>query len=193
MAKKILDRSNSNKVRDAKDIAFRILALFGVVGVAFGAPRKDVISWLKDESLWIKLEPSEVLYLSMKRPTRKHSINASWKSEALIVLLWALSKVEKLPEPNEQCDTSLFQRLLPPYSTETVEEFVSRAKRRSDTCLVEMADNIKKMHWTIRNAKSHAERVSQKIDIEIIQERHLAINWVIGYEGLPWDEVTTDT
>jgi hypothetical protein len=31
------------------------------------------------------------------------------------------------------------------------------------------------------------------VDIEIIQERHHAINWVIGYEGLSWDEVTTDT
>jgi hypothetical protein len=31
------------------------------------------------------------------------------------------------------------------------------------------------------------------IDIEIVQERHHAINWVTGYDGLPWDEVTTDT
>ena len=25
------------------------------------------------------------------------------------------------------------------------------------------------------------------------QERHHAINWVIGYDGLAWDDVTTDT
>jgi hypothetical protein len=31
------------------------------------------------------------------------------------------------------------------------------------------------------------------VDLEIVQERHHAINWVIGYDGAPWDEVTTDT
>jgi hypothetical protein len=31
------------------------------------------------------------------------------------------------------------------------------------------------------------------IDIEIVQERHHAINWITEYDGLPWDEVTTDT
>ena len=31
------------------------------------------------------------------------------------------------------------------------------------------------------------------IDIESAQERHHAIKWITGYEGLPWDEVTTDT
>jgi hypothetical protein len=29
--------------------------------------------------------------------------------------------------------------------------------------------------------------------LEIVQERHYAINWITGYGGLPWDEVTTDT
>jgi hypothetical protein len=31
------------------------------------------------------------------------------------------------------------------------------------------------------------------IDIEIVQERHHAINWITECDGLPWDEVTTDT
>ena len=32
-----------------------------------------------------------------------------------------------------------------------------------------------------------------EIEIEIVQERHHAIKWITGYEGLPWDEVATDT
>jgi hypothetical protein len=31
------------------------------------------------------------------------------------------------------------------------------------------------------------------VNIEIIQERHRAINWVNGYDSAPWDEVTSDT
>ena len=31
------------------------------------------------------------------------------------------------------------------------------------------------------------------INIEVVQGRHHEINGITGYEGLPWDEVTTDT
>lgn len=30
-------------------------------------------------------------------------------------------------------------------------------------------------------------------DIEVIQERHHAINWLVGYETQSWSEITTDT
>ncbi len=193
MNNKTLGQPDNYHARDAKEIASRALALFGVIGVAFGAPRKDVISWLKEENLWDKLSPYELAYLSAKKPTRKQTINFSWESEALIVLLWALAKVEKIPEPDEQCDTSLFQKIMPPYSNVAVEEFVSSAERRAAECLLDMAGKIMQLHILARQAKYYSKQISQKIDIEIIQERHHAINWVVGYEGLPWDEVTTDT
>lgn len=128
-----------------------------------------------------------------ERPTRKQLIDASWQSEALIVLLWALEKVEDLPPANTQCDTSLFQKLLPPYADMSVKDFVRLAIRRSDEALTDMADMILNLHANARYAANHDRVASPGIDIEIVQERHRAINWVIGYEGLPWDQVTTDT
>ena len=95
-----------NEVRDCQEIARRSLALFGVFGLALGAPRNDIINWLKDEGLWNELSPTELAYLLAQVHTEKQTVDASWRSEALIVLLWAIQKVEKLPAPNEQCDTS---------------------------------------------------------------------------------------
>jgi hypothetical protein len=48
-------------------------------------------------------------------------------------------------------------------------------------------------HWKARDLQLHERSMPPGIDIEIVQERHHAINWITGYDGLPWDEVTTDT
>ena len=56
-----------------------------------------------------------------------------------------------------------------------------------------MANELMHLHWQARDARIHSKPTPPHVNIEIIQERHHAINWVIGYEGLPWDEVTTDT
>lgn len=183
----------SDLVRSADDIARRALALFGAVGLALGAPRKDIVGWLKKEGLWNELSPLELAYVSAEHPTKKQEIYTSWKSEGLIVLLWALGKVENLPAPNEQCDTSLFQQHLPPFVDISASDFISTAKRRSDEALLEMADELLKLHWRARDARRNSRAMPPELNIEIIQERHHAINWIIGYDGLPWDEVTTDT
>ncbi|MEP6820133.1 MAG: DUF4272 domain-containing protein [bacterium] len=182
-----------DEVRDGQEIARRSLTLFGVVGLALGAPRNDIITWLKEDGLWNELSPTELAYILVEQPTEKQTINASWQSEALLVLLWALRKVEKLPAANEQCDTSLFQELLPPYADTSASQFIASTNRRSETELRDMAEELMHLHWEVRDAQIHSKPLPLHVNIEVIQERHHAINWVIGYEGLPWDEVTTDT
>jgi len=164
-----------------------------VVGLALGAPRNDIINWLKDEGLWNELSPTELAYLLAQVHTEKQTVDASWRSEALIVLLWAIQKVEKLPAPNEQCDTSILQELIPPFADTSAEQFIASAECRSEKALQEMANELMHLHWQARDAQIHSKPPLPHVDIEIIQERHHAINWVIGYDGLPWDEVTTDT
>ena len=182
-----------DEIRDAKAIARRTLALFGTVGISLGAGRDEVSQWLRVSDLWDELSPMEIAYLSEATPTKKQRIDATWKSEGLIVLLWSLGKISRLPAPNEQCDTSIFQKLLPPYASISVADFISSAERRGDDDLLAMADELLDFHWQARDAKINGRETPPHLDIEIIQERHHAINWVIGYDGLPWDEVTTDT
>jgi hypothetical protein len=56
-----------------------------------------------------------------------------------------------------------------------------------------MCDEMLNLHWEARDAKIDERPPRRPVDMEIIQERHYAINWVTGYRGLSWDEVTTDT
>jgi hypothetical protein len=181
-----------DEIRDAKTIAKRTLALLGTIAYSLKEPREEVTSWLKDNDLWSELTPNERAYLTAENPTKKQHIDATWRSECLIVLLWALGKVDKLPAPNEKCDPSLFRELLPPYGPVSFADFISTAKRRSDEVLLKAADELMDLHWQARDAVLNGREVPQ-INVEIIQERHHAINWIIGYGGLPWDDVTTDT
>lgn len=181
------------QVRTSQEIATRALTLFGVVALGLGASREKIIPWLRDEGLCEALTPRERELVDSETPTQKQLINASWQSEALLVLLWVLRKVDDLPPGNVQCDTALFRQLMPPYADILVKDFVRLARRRSDEELTNQAILIQEMHWKARDAAIHGTAAPQEIDIEIVQERHHAINWVIGYERLSWDEVTTDT
>ncbi len=119
-------------------------------------------------------------------------INFSWHAERLGVLLWALNVIDVLPAPDKRFDTSLFQ-VLPPYGEQSATEFVRAARLRSDEELREAAWNILDLHGEARNASLNDKAPRTPVNIEIIQERHQAINWITGYGNLDWDEVTTDT
>ncbi|MEF9388459.1 DUF4272 domain-containing protein [Ralstonia solanacearum species complex bacterium KE056] len=187
------DSLPQDEIREAPAIAKRALALFAVVGLALGAPKDETVAWLRDESLWEELSPQELTFVSGSVPTERQFINASWRREALLILLWVLGLVEELPGLAEQCDTGKIQQVLPPFADISVKEFVSKAQRRSDRELLDMADILLNSHWMARDACIHNRPMPSNLDIGIIQERHHAINWVIGYDGLAWDEVTTDT
>lgn len=182
-----------DQVRNAQEIARRALVLCTIVGLAAGAPKDEVLGWLEDESLKDELTPSELAFATSPYPTKQQQMNASWRSEALLVLLWALNAIEQMPALNEQCSTRDFQQILPPFADISVEQFINGAMRRSDEELIDCADALLACHWEARNARLHGRPVPAHCDLDIIQERHHAINWVIGYDGLPWDEVTTDT
>jgi len=182
-----------DQVRNPREIALRALALFSVTGLAAGAPRDDILDWLTNESLVDQLTPSELAYVSSQSPSKQEQVNASWRNEALLVLVWALGAIERMPAFNEQCNTEDFQGVLPPFADISVSEFINGATRRSDEVLNDLADELLDSHWEARDAQIHGSPVPAHLDISIIQERHHAINWVIGYNGLPWDEVTTDT
>jgi hypothetical protein len=187
------DGQSTDEVRSAEDVSWRALALFSAVGLALGAERPAVLAWLLKNDLRAKLAPSEAAFIDTPAPSRKQTIHASWLSERLIMLLWSLGLVDQLPPADEQCDTIIFQKMLPPFASISVEEFVDAARLRPDAELIAMAEATLQLHWAARDARLNGVAPRSPVDIEVIQERHHAINWVIGYDGSPWDEVTTDT
>lgn len=179
------------QIRSPPEVARRALSLFAVVAVALGGDREEIIEWLHNNGLFEDLSSMEARFIEDPEPSRREIINASWYSERLITLLWALG-LASMPPADEQCDTSLFQDILPPYAEVSESDFINSAKLWKDDELMAMADQTLDLHWEARDAEIH-RRSLRNVNLGIIQERHHAINWVIGYDGLAWDEVTTDT
>lgn len=183
----------ADEIRPADEIAQRSLALFAVVTTALGGPKDDIISWVRTEGLWGAMTPHEVAYLEQTNPPPQAHINFGWHSECLLVLLWALGKLGELPDLATQCDTSVFKAVLPPFARTSARAFIAQATLIDEERLWNQAESYLNDHWKARAAKIHGRPGSLSVNLEIVQERHHAIDWVTGYDGLPWDEVTTDT
>ncbi|RYF55784.1 MAG: DUF4272 domain-containing protein [Comamonadaceae bacterium] len=185
----------SDRVRTTEEITQRALSLGAAVARSFDAPRKEVIAFVEGAGLLQELTPSEHSYIYASRRSAQQTVNMSWNSEALTVLLWSIGKLVCLPGPDAQCSTGDLSDALPPYGNEPLDQFRETARRRSERVLFEMAQNIQLQHVVARQRKSNTKYRPDFgfANVEIVQERHRAINWVVGYCAQDWDEVTADT
>ena len=55
------------------------------------------------------------------------------------------------------------------------------------------ADLIYRYHWAVTNARLKGQRAPAALDPGVTQERHHALNWLIGYNEQDCDHVSTDT
>ncbi|MCG8671365.1 MAG: DUF4272 domain-containing protein [Pseudomonadales bacterium] len=184
----IIGGEPTDEPRDAAEIAKRSVVVFSLIEHAMtehdeAAERRK---WLEKYQLVSQLTDGEKQYLYSDAPSVQQDIDATWLAECLCVLLWAIGYVEVLPEESEKFDTETTFNLMPGYCDVSVPEFIENARLRPISELYDMAKSIQ---W------AHGKAISRNLgDVtEILKERHLAINWVVGYCGLSWDETTTDT
>lgn len=185
----------SDKARTAEEIARRALALGSAVSLSFKAPRKEVLAFVEEAGLVGELTATERSYIFSARRSAKATVNMSWNAEALVVLLRSINKISSIPAAHVQCSTGDLADALPPFGFESLQQFIGSLTRRPEKELSDMAELIQEQHVVARQRKSNPAYRSEagEIDIEIVQERHRAINWVVGYCGKSWDEVTADT
>jgi hypothetical protein len=180
-------------VRSPQEVARRALAVIWTYALAFDADRDDLDELLDRSGLRASLAPSEARLFAKSALSEQENINLTWTSERLIVLLWALGQVEELPPPDEQCGTDVFYDLLPPFADITIAEFIENACLRPDSELIAMADRILNLNWAARDGRLNNRPPREPVDGGVIQERHHAINWIVGYSADDWDDVETDT
>ncbi len=70
---------------------------------------------------------------------------------------------------------------------------MAQAKLRPQAELLDAADLIYRTHWAVRQARLDGEPSPAGLDPGVVHERHYALNWLIGYAGQAWDDMSTDT
>jgi hypothetical protein len=149
------------------------------------------VTWLRNEKLWGAVSPDEAQFLTVQEPTQEQMVDATWRAEALWVLLWSLDRVRDLEYPSDLCDLEALQDALPPIGESTA-AFVEGAEPRAPAEILDAADLIYRTHWAVRDAQLKGLEPPAQLNPSVVMERHYALNWLVYYAD-EWDEITTDT
>lgn len=187
-----IESEEETSLRSAEEVGVRIVCLFCVGGAAEDVGNSFWREYLEEHGLLEHLTPEESSFVASEEPDERSRINASWRSEALLVLMWAAGLFEELPIPREQVDTGLIVDRFPE-PDESPWPFIRGLTLRSKTEILDAADLIYRLHWEVRHAESHGKEPPGGLEPGVVQERHHALNWLIRYEEEEWDFVSTDT
>ncbi len=177
------------RVRSAQEVARRCLVLVGVVEWGHYGPRAKIVRWIREQGLWESVTPEERRCFLSRSPSKQSRVDATWRVEALVPLLWALRVIRTLPDGKEQ---SL------PVETETLlyadtKAFLKKAKLRSPKAIRQAQDLVLRTHWTLRDAEIKGIQFQGAPHEGIILEQHHALNWLTREDDRDWDDVSTDT
>ena len=182
------------ELRSPSEVSARCIILCCVVAHS-EEPALVFDDWLKAEGLWPNVSPSEAAFLLSSKPTKEEVVQASWRRESFLALMWSLGKIESLPAPQQTESFSEVLKLVPSVGQKTA-TFISETRLRSFDEIVSVYEEVYDAHWRIRDAKSKGLPAPEGIEAGVIYEWHYALNWLRRYgicEEQAWDDITTDT
>lgn len=186
----VIDTEVDSKRRSSDEVAIRAMCLCMVSCYAEGleSDRLQEISDLYELNEFYT--PDECNFLSDSDPSEHIRTQFIWRYESYWVLLWALGFVEQLGTPTEVCDVPLSVMTM---KKESRDSYLSKASLRSQTEILNEADLIYRYHWAVRDAQIKQQKSPGNLIPDVVMERHYALNWLVGYCDLHWDDITTDT
>jgi Domain of unknown function (DUF4272) len=185
----IEDIANVNQ-RSKDEIAWRAMALLVVAVKGEGLEHERVLEIVDEYGLQPHLTKKEAAFIYDPLPTEHDRIQFVWRYEAAWVLLWSLGYVDELPIPAGICDVP---RAVGFMRDRTPSEFIRDARLRPLDKILDEADLIYRYHWAVVDSRVNDKAVPASLNPSVTLERHYALNWLIGYMGQDWDDVSTDT
>jgi len=186
----VIDTAAEALKRSKEEVALRALCVLFVAAKGEGLGEELVERLLEFYELRPHLSPRELAFVLDKSPSQHDRIQFTWRHEAAWALLWALGFVTELGKPDRICDVAFAAGTM---AERTASQFIEDSELRPIADILDQADLIYRYHWAIRNARIKGQQAPAGLDPGVTQERHHALNWLIGYDGREWDHVGTDT
>jgi len=172
------------------EIAYRALALLTVALKGEGLEQPLVERLVKQYGLASHFTPKELAFVENAATSATEQTQFSWRYEAAWVLLWAMGYVDALAKPATICDV---RKAVTVMKERTAEQFIAGVRIRPVAEVLDEADLIYRYHWAVVDARVKNNPLPVGLDPDVIQERHYALNWLIGHMDQGWDDVSTDT
>ncbi len=179
-----------DRFRSASEVAYRTLALLVAALKGEGLEQPIVDRLVQHYDLASCFTFKETAFVKSAEPSQSECTQFSWRYEAAWVLLWTLSYIEELERPSKICDVPKAVRIMKERSTA---QFIAEAKLRPFAQVLDQADLIYRYHWAVVDARIKNKPSPAGLEPGVVQERHHALNWLLGYMHQDWDEVSTDT
>ena len=176
--------------RSKEEVALRTLCLLLVAAKGEGLAQEVVERALKSYELRPHLSPKELGFVLDNSPSQHDRIQFTWRYEAAWTLLWALGFVDQLGKPVQMCDVKFAVATM---TERTTSQFIEDSELRPIADILDQADLIYRYHWVVRDAHLKGQQIPAALNPDVTEERHYALNWLIGYLEQAWDDVSTDT
>lgn len=186
----VIETEKQSIRRSDEDVLKRLITTIIVAQYAEKQDKAVLNSLIEKYSTYISFSPEEAEFLRDEPPETQKAINMSWRFEAAMVLLWALGFVEDLQRPDKTYNSENMSEWV---KTGAYNDLLARTNIRPQSAILNEADLIYRYHWAAKNARLVEEIEPTGLDEGVLRERHHALNWLIGYDGQEWDDVTTDT
>jgi len=182
--------SSQTTGRTHREVVVRTLAILVTAVKGEGLPQETVNALIADFGIQDGLSPKEAAFIALPNPRTADKVQFAWRYEAAWVMLWALSSVDDLPPPKEIVDVRAIAEIV---RGENVGTLLAKTSLRPMEEILDQADLIYRYRWALVDAGMNDRDPPAGLDPGVALERHRALNWLIGYLGQQWDDVTPDT
>lgn len=186
----VIETRQEARLRSKEEVAYRALSLLAVALKGEGLEQNLVEKLVERYGLAPYFTAKEVAFLKSAAPSQGERCQFSWRYEAAWVLLWALRYFDELGKPSTICDVPKAITIM---HERTTAQFLGEAKLRSIEQILDEADLIYRYDWAVVDARINNQPSPADLEPGVVQERHYALNWLIGYMDQEWDDVSTDT
>ena len=185
----VIETEAETELRDGEEVMRRAMCLFATSQAAIADDAGASEALLDRWGLADALSPAERAFFSARPFLDRERIQMSWRSEALIPLMWATGLIDEMPFPDNHFDFEY----LAEFWTSVPKGYWRDVGVRDTAAVLDQADLIYRLHWSVRDAQSKGTSPPGSLHGGVVVERHRALNWLIGYGGTAWDDVRTDT
>ena len=185
----IADETSSPRRRD-EEVIQRLIALAIVAVKGETNDHGMALGLVQQFNATGYFTPQEQAFMDNTRPVEQDLINMSWRYEGVHVLLWALGIYPDIGRPDAITDVPLLAATLRDLGPDGLR---ARAKLRPQSQLLDATDLMYRYHWATVQAGLDNQPMPSGLDNGVVYERHYALNWLIGYMGQAWDDISTDT
>lgn len=186
----VIETAGTSLRRSEEEVVQRMIAL-AIVAVKGETGDQEItqilIHQLRAEGYFT---PEEQAFIYNPEPSEHDRSQLTWRYEAVHVLLWALGIYDELGRPDTITDVPLLAATLRDLGPDGLRK---KARLRPQKEILDAADLIYRYHWAVVNARVTGEPVPASLNASTVYERHYTLNWLIGYMGQDWDDISTDT